>query len=77
MAKKLCVDCKWCVNPGEFAECRAPKNFSDDATGFGLRPKLKYCEAQRLLVFPRWFQIPLEIFSTDCGYLGRWWEPKP
>lgn len=62
---KLCKDCKWMRDPGRFARCEAPQNFTDSATGFEtLVAKYTYCSAQRMDAF------------DSCRRSGDWFEPR-
>jgi len=73
MNVKLCKDCKWMENPGEFAACTHPKQKRKDfgMTGFEIEwRRWKYCSLQRQEgIFDRY------LMGT-CGKGGRWWEPK-
>lgn len=78
MAPRLCSTCKWCVNPGEYAECGSPKNVKKPSnverlTGFREHKGAiyKYCSTQRFGVGFLDYLFPL----GDCGSRGRWWEP--
>ena len=66
---KLCKECKWMREPGEFAQCVAPKNMLNDYTGFGNHvPRFKYCSSHRIGggLFP--------YLERGCGKQGRWFE---
>ncbi len=72
---KLCKDCKWMKDPGEFAKCTAPQNIEcapGTLTGFAEEPqyKITYCSTQRRLkMFDAWL-------LKRCGQAGKWFEPK-
>jgi hypothetical protein len=71
---KLCKDCRWVKNPGEFARCTRPS--SSDPTGFHDGPQIHYCEIQR---DAGWFTILFIGWSFKgnlCGRSGRFWQPK-
>lgn len=82
MADRLCKDCKFCRDPGEFAECRAPQNRVTErcvtqalVTGKSIE-KIRhsyrwiYCSTQRDGgLIESWI-------TRSCGSAGRWWAPK-
>lgn len=72
---KLCKECRWCKNPGEFAECRAPQNKKNinKQTGFEEERRYNYCSTQRSSLLGGWISCRLD---GACGVEGRWWESK-
>jgi hypothetical protein len=77
MTEKLCKDCKWCVEPGEFAKCDAPQNRYKPLTGFKSRRRWDYCGTHR--GSGGTFGFLDYIFAglgQLCGPQGRWWTPK-
>ena len=73
--ERLCRDCKWCKEPGEFAKCYHPKNtrnISAKYTGFTERVSLNinYCSTHREA---GWIHCRM---AGSCGKEGRWWEAK-
>ena len=73
-APKLCKDCKWVRDPGQFAKCDAPQNIKNPSkTGFKENERRwDYCSVHR--ESPAWF--PFDILYRLCGTRGRWWEAK-
>ena len=83
MTIKLCRDCKWVSNPGEFAHCKAPQNYQDPLalraakyTGFKAgtmkeRKGYSSCAVHRSQNF-----IVCRFRPYTCGKEGRWFEPK-
>jgi hypothetical protein len=70
-AMKLCSDCRWVKDPGEFAQCVKPR-FLDPSTGEG-RPNrhgIRYCF---LLREDGWF---ISMMMGWCGRAGRFFEPR-
>lgn len=72
---KLCRDCKFVADPGEFAKCNAPQNVKsmEPWTGFpdeNERRKWSYCSQHR-----NKFWLDAVIFGF-CGKSGRWWRSK-
>lgn len=77
-SEKLCKDCKWCKEPGEFAKCRAPQNerkgTASKRTGFEKKEYVyDYCHIQRDSLLGGWIKCRLK---GSCGKEGRWWEKK-
>ena len=72
-APKLCKDCKWMRDPGEFAKCEAPQNMTSDIrTGFeAVRRRWTHCNIHR-----EGSPFPLDMIYGLCGNSGRWWEAK-
>lgn len=76
-APKLCKDCKWMRDPGEFARCEAPQNVlkinSVALVGFEdrLSFRYKFCATHR---DSGW--IICRLIDKTCGREGRWWKAK-
>ena len=81
--ERLCVDCKWMRDPGEFARCLAPQNTRVEvdpggmnATGFKDETRTRtyqrftFCATQRY-----GWRIEAILFNV-CGPQGRWWTPR-
>ena len=63
---KLCRDCKWMREPGEYAWCAhvSEQLFAPDLTGFENDGRAGYyCSTAR-------------IYKAGCGPEGKWFEPK-
>lgn len=79
---KLCKDCKFCVDPGEFARCEAPQNetrsrsvTSSMVTGEAIERRSEgwrwiYCSTQR----DGWYLDAL--VTRACGQRARWWQAR-
>lgn len=64
---KLCKDCKWMREPGEFAKCVAPRELSVPIrTGFETPPVI-HCSTAR---------DDIARYNPElCGPDGNLWEP--
>ena len=70
---KLCKDCKWVENPGEYARCTYPSaGSSGKYTGFPSKPTIDYCSIQREAGGLWTYMAP----DGRCGKIGRWFEAK-
>lgn len=71
---KLCKDCKWVREPGNYAKCAAPKNIDKrvELTGFrdDAEVRWRYCSTLREF---NWIEA---LFFDGCGKSGKWYEPK-
>lgn len=68
---KLCKDCKWSSGKDNFLECKAPKNMTSSEVTGEPKPRLIYCETQRMGPCIIAFIPPM-----TCGRQGRWFESK-
>jgi hypothetical protein len=66
---KNCKDCKWVVNPGEFARCACPRGMSN-RTGFEKTCDIAYCSIQRDAGW-LWSRVAP---NGRCGRAGYWFE---
>jgi hypothetical protein len=71
MTAKLCKDCKWVKDPGEFAKCTCPA-LMQNVTGYENTPQIGYCEIQR---DAGWFWS-LIAPGGRCGKAGHYFEPR-
>ncbi len=73
---RLCRDCKWIINPGEYAECSFPvkRPYIDLVTGKKKQSgrEFSYCSVQRDADW-LWARVAPQ---GRCGRAGRWYEPK-
>lgn len=68
---KLCKDCKWSKDEGEYAKCLRPVGVSV-VDGSVTYHQWKYCEILRN--DPGWH--PLALLFKCCTRSGRYWEPR-
>ena len=83
---KLCRDCKWVSNPGQFAWCNAPQNYRDTLNK--LAEKYTGFEVEEANKKTRWKEDVTCTFHRSenflfcrlppytCGKEGRWFEPN-
>lgn len=80
---KLCKDCRFCSEPGVFAECLAPQNMKDYKLDTnilvmgepaiyrsGQEPRWIFCSSHR---DDGWLGARI---ANSCGAEGRWWQKK-
>lgn len=68
--KKLCKDCKFCNLNFADPHCEAPQNNEGDFIFGRYRPRLVFCDSQRVGDFIT------SIIQKACGKSGRWFQKK-